>query len=102
MKIPVKILSTGTDRSEQISTGSDQMALKSSLIRVYIVCHSSFIIWMHYCIVNLNHFNFRTVTIGILGVPIFKVSVVHLSKLLYKIFILRWGSEDNSEVTVSF
>ena len=46
---------------------------RSSLIRIYTVCHSFYIFWRHYFIVKLICFILRTTTVAGLGVPIFRV-----------------------------
>ena len=59
------------------SVDSDQTVLRSSLIRIYTVCHSVYIFWRHYCIVKLNCFILRTTMVVSLGVPIFRVFTVY-------------------------
>ena len=54
-----------------------RLLLRSSLIRIYTVCHSIYIFWRHYFIVKLNCFILRTTTVAGLGVPIFRVFTVH-------------------------
>ena len=78
---------------------SDCYWSRSSLIRVYNICHSICIFWAHYFIKKRNFFNFRAVKGIIIGVPIFRtfteffiqfVSETHLSNkeccspLIYK------------------
>ena len=59
-----------------------RLLLRSSLIRIYTVCHSFYIFWRHYFIVKLNCFILRTTTVAGLGVPIFRVfTVSHVSKV---------------------
>ena len=50
-----------------------RLLLRSSLIRIYTVCHSFYIFWRHYFIVKLNCFILRITTVAGLGVPIFRV-----------------------------
>ena len=45
---------------------------KSSLIRVYTVCHSVCIIWTHYSRVEPHSSNFSVITTNFLGVQIFR------------------------------
>ena len=59
--------------SEQTVKILIRLLLRSSLIRIYTVCHSSYIYWRHYFIVKLNGFILRTTTVAGLGVPIFRV-----------------------------
>ena len=56
------------------------LLLRSSLIRIYTVCHSFYIFWRHYFNVKLNCFILRTTTVAGLGVPIFRVITVQLVK----------------------
>ena len=53
-----------------------RLLLRSSLIRIYTVCHSFYIFWRHYFIVKLNCFILRITTVAGLGVPIFRVFTV--------------------------
>ena len=72
----VKILNIGTCMSEQTVKILIRLLLRSSLIRIYTVCHSFYIFWRHYFIVKLNCFILRTTTVAGLGVPIFRVFTV--------------------------
>ena len=54
-----------------------RLLLRSSLIRIYTVCHFFYIFWRHYCIVKANCFISRTTLVVSLGVPIFRVFTVH-------------------------
>ena len=45
---------------------------RSSLIRVYTVCHSVCIVWTHYSMVEPHSSNFRVITTNFLGVRIFR------------------------------
>ena len=60
----ITILSFRTNRS-------GQTVYRSSLIRVYTVCHSVCIFWMHYSIVKPPHSNFRVITSKFFGYPNF-------------------------------
>ena len=62
--------------SEQTVSILIRLLLRSSLIRIYTVCHSFYIFCRHYCIVKLNCFILRTTTVAGLGVPIFRVFMV--------------------------
>ena len=62
--------------SEQTVKILIRLLLRSSLIRIYTVCHSFYIFWRHYFIVKLNCFILRTITVAGLGVPIFRVFTV--------------------------
>ena len=69
---------------------------RSSLIRVYTVCHSVCIIWTHYSMVEPHSSNFRVITTNFLGVRIFRkftVHVLHGSKERTKFYKL-WVSKD--------
>ena len=60
-----------------------RLLLRSSLIRIYTVCHSFYIVWRHYFIVKLNCFILRITTVAGLGVPIFRVfTVLHTAKMV--------------------
>ena len=72
----VKILNIGTCMSEQTVSILIRLLLRSSLIRIYTVCHSFYFFWRHYFIVKLNCFILRTTTVASLGVPIFRVFTV--------------------------
>ena len=56
----VNILNIGTCMSEQTVKILIRLLLRSSLIRIYTVCHSFYIFWRHYFIVKLNCFILRT------------------------------------------
>ena len=64
--------------SEQTVKILIRLLLRSSLIRIYTVCHSFYIFWRHYFIVKLNCFILRTTTVAGRGVPIFRVFTVSL------------------------
>ena len=64
--------------SEQTVYFLIRLLLRSSLIRLYTVCHSVYIFWRHYCIVKSNCFMSRTTKVVGLGVPIFRVFMVSL------------------------
>ena len=74
--LTIKILNIGTYMSEQTVLILIRLLLRSSLIRIYTVCHTVYIFWRHYCIVKLNCFILRTTTVVSLGVPIFRVFTV--------------------------
>ena len=63
-----------------------RLLLRSSLIRIYTVCHSFYIFWRHYFIVKLNCFILRTTTVAGLGVPIFRVFTVSCIALASSIY----------------
>ena len=73
----VKILNIGTCMSEQTVKILIRLLLRSSLIRIYTVCHSFCIFWRHYFLVKLNCLILRTTMVAGLGVPIFRVFTVH-------------------------
>ena len=77
--------------SEQTVQIMIRLLLRSSLIRIYTVCHSFYIFWRLYFNVKLNCFILRTTTVAGLGVPIFRViTVLKEKKSSYKsIFSLR-------------
>ena len=59
------------------SADPDQNApRRSSLIRVYTVCHSICIVWTHYSMVEPHSSNFRVITANVLGVQIFRKFMV--------------------------
>ena len=62
--------------SEQTVKILIRLLLRSSLIRIFTVCHSFYIYWRHNFIVKLNCFILRTTTVAGLGVPIFRVFTV--------------------------
>ena len=65
----VIFLSFRTDRSGQtVQTQIRLLLSRSSLIRVYTVCHSVCIVWTHYSMVEPHRSNFRSITTNILGV----------------------------------
>ena len=70
------ILSFRTDGPGQ--TVQTQIRLRSSLIRVYTVCHSVCIVWTHYSMVEPHSSNFRVITTNFLGVRIFRKFTVWL------------------------
>ena len=60
------------------SADPDQTAPRSSLIRIYTVCHSVCIVWTRYSMVEPHSSTFRVITTKFLGVRIFrKFTVVH-------------------------
>ena len=85
----VKILNIGTCMSEQTVQILIRLLLRSSLIRIYTVCHSFYIFWRHYFIVKLNCFILRTTTVAGLDVPIFRVfTIFHCYECLGNYFSL--------------
>ena len=60
------------------SADPDQTAPRSSLIRVYTVCHSVCIVWAHYSLVEPHSSNFRVIRKNFLGVRIFRKFTVDL------------------------
>ena len=52
---------------------------RSSLIRVYTVCHSVCIVWTHYSMIEPHSSNFRVITTKFLGVRIFRKFTVVFS-----------------------
>ena len=82
--------------SEQTVYIQIRLLLRSSLIRIYTVCHSFYIFWRHYFIVKLNCFILRTTTVAGLGVPIlrvFTVSYLHFLNLSYRIVNVATGGK---------
>ena len=61
-----------------------RLLLRSSLIRIYTVCHSFYIFWRHYFIVKLNCCILRITTVAGLGVPIFRVFTVYSVSIRFK------------------
>ena len=62
--------------SEQTVKILIRLLLRSSLIRIFTVCHSFYINWRQNFIVKLNCFILRTTTVAGLGVSIFRVFTV--------------------------
>ena len=60
---------------------------RSSLIRVYTVCHSVCIVWTHDSMVEPHSSNFRVIITNFLGIWIFKKFTVKLP-LYYKVHLL--------------
>ena len=109
--VTVKILNIETCMSEQTVYILIRLLLRSSLIRIYTVCHSFYIFWRHYFIVKLNCFILRTTTVASLGVPILRVFTVvqiteisselyHIYDLAYKLFSKPTVSELSSPMQV--
>ena len=75
------------------SADPDQTAPRSSLIRVYTVCHSVCIVWTHYSMVEPHNSNFRVITTNSLSVRIFKkftvLMLVRNLRLIESIMVLR-------------
>ena len=69
--------------SEQTVQILIRLLLRSSLIRIYTVCHSIYIFLRHYFIVKLNCFILRTTTVVSLGVPIFRVFTVDFCQFFW-------------------
>ena len=83
----VMILSFWTDMpGQKVQT---QIRLRSSLIRVYTVCHSVCIVWTHYSMVEPHSSNFRVITTNFWGVRIFSKFTVTISE------DLKWNSHIN-------
>ena len=84
--------------SEQTVKILIRLLLRSSLIRIFTVCHSFYIYWRHNFIVKLNCFILRTTTVAGLGVPIFRVfTVIVISKATKSYFK---GSYDKHNLTL--
>ena len=77
--------------SEQTVKILIRLLLRSSLIRIYTVCHSFYIFWRHYFIVKLNCFILRTTTVAGLGVPIFRVFTVSYDLYVKAIILGVWN-----------
>ena len=73
-KYTVKILSFQTDMPGQ----TVQTQIRSSLIRVYTVCHSVCIICTHYSMVEPHSSNIRVTTTNFWGIQIFREFMVVL------------------------
>ena len=58
------------------ANSADPDQTRSSLIRVYTVCHSVWILWTHYSMVEPHSSNFRVITTNVLGVRIFRKCTV--------------------------
>ena len=61
------------------ANSADPDQTRSSLIRVYTVCHSVCIVWTHYSMVEPHSSNFRVITTKFLGVRIFRKFTVTLA-----------------------
>ena len=70
------------------SADPDQTAPRSSLIRVYTVCHSVCTVWTHYSMIEPHISNFRAITTIFLGVQIFRKFTVFLFFFFFFFFIL--------------
>ena len=78
--ITLMILIFRTDMPGQIV----QTQIRSSLIRVYTVCHSVCIVWTHYSMVEPHNSNFRVITTNFLGVQILrKITVLQFFFFLF-------------------
>ena len=88
--------------SEQTVKILIRLLLRSSLIRIFTVCHSFYIYWRHYFIVKLNCFILRTTTVAGLGVPIFRVFTVcyYLFGVLCDVYVIRTTWEEPRGKTV--
>ena len=95
-KAIVMILSFRTDRSRQT------VQTQISLIRVYIVCNSLCIFWVHHSTVNRPCSNLRVITANFSGVQIFRIFTVHCwnfraitadfsSVPIFRIFTATWS-----------
>ena len=73
----VMFLSFQTDKSGQTVQTQIRLLQRSSLIRVYTVCHSLCIVWTYYSMVEPHSSNFRVITTNVLGVRIFRKPTVH-------------------------
>ena len=80
--LTVMILSFRTDRPgqtvrTQIRLLLQEQSCRSSLIRVYTVCHSVCIVWTHYSMVKPHSSNFRVITTNCLGVRKLRIITVY-------------------------
>ena len=66
---------------------------RSSLIRVYTVCHSVCIVWTHYSMVGPHSSNFRVITTNFLGVRIFRKFTVLCKILISNKIVTHWMFE---------
>ena len=74
------------------SADPDQTAPRSSLIRVYTVCHSVCIVWTHYSMVDPHSSNFRVITTIFLGVRIFrKFTVIFSFVQIITVYLIEWN-----------
>ena len=97
----VMILSFGTDRSGQTVQNRSDCSKRSSLIRVYTVCHSVCFVWTHYSMVEPHSSNFRVITTNFLGVRIFrKITVFYFWVIMGYIIGVWQGSGHSSKVCV--
>ena len=66
--------------------------IRSSLIRVYTVCHSACIIWTHYSLVEPHSSNFRVITTNFWGVRVFRKFTVewHLVLLMNQLRLCQF------------
>ena len=78
--ITVMILSFRTDMPRQ----TVQTQIRSSLIRIYTVCHSVCIVWTHYSMEEPHSSNFRVITTNFLGIPIFRKFTISQTLILIK------------------
>ena len=75
-KHSIMILSFLIDRSMQ----KTQIRLWRCLIRVYTVCHSVCIFWMHYSMVKPPCSNFRGIKANVLSIQTFRILMVNTIK----------------------
>ena len=70
---------------------------RCSLIRVYTVCHSVCIVWLHYFLVEPHSSNFRVITTIFLGVRIFRKFTVRISSYILDTDIGRYAKLDRAD-----
>ena len=68
----------------QVWTNSADPDQRSSLIRIYTVCHSVCIVWTHYSMVEPHSSNYRVITTNVLGVRIFRKFTVPMSRFSFQ------------------
>ena len=83
----VMIQSFRTDMPGKQCRPRSDCSSRSSLIRVYTVCHSICIIWIHYSMIEPHSSNFRVLTTNFLGVRIFRKFTVYYSSWYTDIFL---------------
>ena len=79
----------------QVCANSVDPDQRSSLIRIYTICHSIYIFWMHYSMVKLLCVNFRTITAIFLGVLIFRIFMISSGRVRENLVRTQAGCSRN-------
>ena len=98
----IMILSFWTDMLGQTVQTQIRLLLRSSLIKVYTVCHSVCIFWTQYSMVESQSSNFRVITANFLGVRIFRKFTVHAKTMYRPVFPILWRNVPRSRIKSQF